>query len=207
MKFRTLLIFLSAIALGVNSEYLIHRYFRRFNITGSLRSKLKAIMQDEISSPRPLSPECLDQLHTLIANTGDIDADNQMESFQFFDSWGKLPSGITNGHLEDFGNYEQCLQISTTMPLELSEDIGQFDGKYCHLLVPVDDITKLLNMRKYPKIVEGEHFDIGICIPKVCDETQLNELIFTRLNNFNTKIKDCSTVKMYHLGTLDYVAM
>lgn len=53
----------------------------------------------------------------------------------------RIPKGILQGNLKDYGNYHQCLGIHQ----DVSEDM-QIQGKFCLISVPVN-----LNSRKNPQ--------------------------------------------------------
>ncbi|XP_032515547.2 O-acyltransferase like protein-like [Danaus plexippus] len=62
-------------------------------------------------------------------------------SAQFVDAGLRIPKGILQGNLKDYGNYHQCLGIHQ----DVSEDM-QIQGKFCLISVPVN-----LNSRKNPQ--------------------------------------------------------
>lgn len=55
-----------------------------------------------------------------------------MFSFSVYDASGKFPSGISQGNLNELGDYFLCLSID--------EAVNNYDikGKYCRVSVPLD---------------------------------------------------------------------
>lgn len=43
------------------------------------------------------------------------------------DAWGKIPEGILSGHVNSFGDFDECLGILSAVVEEESE----FRGRYC----------------------------------------------------------------------------
>ncbi|XP_055842822.1 nose resistant to fluoxetine protein 6-like, partial [Episyrphus balteatus] len=95
------------------------------------------------------------------------------------DSWGKIPSGLLYGHLQDLGNFDECLDISTN----LTAATGQTNGQYCFASVPLLEDPSL----KHPpldhdKSAQGRVYEdlitisIGICVPDVCYPDLLTEI-------------------------------
>lgn len=54
------------------------------------------------------------------------------------DSWGKVPSGILRGNLNQFGDYDQCLSISDSVNGQYC--LATFDVKLSSRLAPFDDL-------------------------------------------------------------------
>jgi hypothetical protein len=57
--------------------------------------------------------------------------------FQVYDASAKLPSGILRGNVNQLGDFDQCLAVT-------SQDEPRIDGKYCLASVDVEP-TKLNN--------------------------------------------------------------
>ena len=64
-----------------------------------------------------------------------------------WDSNGHIPSGLLSGTFTNFGDYDQCLQISTVI------HNNTIDGKYCFLTMrpirPNGERSVSLNGTKY----------------------------------------------------------
>ncbi|GFR32796.1 nose resistant to fluoxetine protein 6 [Trichonephila clavata] len=87
---------------------------------------------------------------------------------RMLDSYGKPESGILNGNLKWFGEYEECINVF--VPHKTYSNKGGFHGKYCILEIPV----KLKN--------ESLSFDVGLCLPDSCHSS---ESFFNSSKNLN----------------------
>lgn len=56
------------------------------------------------------------------------------------DSWGKIPSGLAIGNIQDLGQYDECLAIRGP----------DFKGKYCIVNFPIN-LTQLGSILSPPK--------------------------------------------------------
>lgn len=78
-----------------------------------------------------------------------------------YDSTGKLPSGILNGNINQFGDYEQCLSVA-------HKPTG-IRGKYCLATIfinmdenyPNKKLTAILDMAQSYKAFHMTHSDVS----------------------------------------------
>lgn len=49
--------------------------------------------------------------------------------YTVFDSWGKLPSGILDGNVYSFGNFDECLSVQR--PPSSADGLSEFQTQYC----------------------------------------------------------------------------
>ena len=56
------------------------------------------------------------------------------------DSSAKLPSGILNGNINQFGDFDQCLNIEVDLRSQSYPEMEdhQFNGKYCLAYLDID---------------------------------------------------------------------
>lgn len=117
------------------------------------------------------------------------------------DAWGKVPTGITEGSIAHFGEFDQCLEIS--------EETNKLRGQYClaKFILPYPsresyrkktplygyhhyrylvDFFKLYNLDNYftvAKFIEilnnqkGRLFRLGICFPSACSPSEIEGLL------------------------------
>ncbi|KAL5292653.1 hypothetical protein ACFFRR_011433 [Megaselia abdita] len=165
----------------------------------------------------PTLDKCTEQLYTIVDNLESEDPLTFYHSFEVFDSWGKLPSGITYGHLLDLGNYQQCIHIDFTTLSTLTRKETNVVGKYCQAKVPIEEIVKLVR----PQIAFSEYFrghvdgpakdppigvGIGICMPKECDSKKMAFILTEALNGTKVTVSNCSTNDKPDYEAIDYVA-
>ena len=62
----------------------------------------------------------------------------QYNYFPVLDAWGKLPSGILRGNLNQFGDYDQCVSVSGRISGQYC--LATFDVKLSSRLAPFDDL-------------------------------------------------------------------
>jgi len=123
-----------------------------------------------------------------------------------FDSFGGIPSGVTEGCVSDFGEYEQCLDIESPMYYKTS-----IRGQYCLMKVIIpyenkvyeesemkldfsienltlnnlsqDSISFLFN--RVLRATEGATFHIGICVPSTCSPEELENVANQGFQNYS----------------------
>jgi len=119
------------------------------------------------------------------------------------DSTGSIPSGILDGVYSNFGDFDECLEISS--PIKSKEPT--IEGKYClmKIIVPFpksysyegeekknrlteimkivlknNELKKLLTIGKMingMNIMNGSTFHLGICIPSNCNPKEVENSI------------------------------
>lgn len=140
---------------------------------------------------------------------------NAINFFSVFESWGKPPSGVTYGHLVDFGNYKECVDVS------IHNNKSYIVGKYCLAKIPLNDyfheltlenrvgLPKLGNDVDAPKTEPSIGPGFGICIPNACDEKTISNILgrALKLGKLKVVVNRCSTKETPQLEPLDYVFM
>jgi hypothetical protein len=96
--------------------------------------------------------------------------------FQVYDASAKLPSGILRGNVNQLGDFDQCLAVT-------SQDEHRIDGKYCLASVDVqsaklttDDIESLqqaVQLAQAYEFIKSSYRDVSIiqnsdAIPRYC---------------------------------------
>lgn len=72
------------------------------------------------------------------------------------DASSKIPSGILAGNLEDLGNFDECLAIKE----KVNDNIGVIYGKYCQLSIPLQLLTRNLELG----IREESEMEVGFLL-------------------------------------------
>jgi hypothetical protein len=94
------------------------------------------------------------------------------------DASSKSPSGLLDGTLTSFGDYDQCLEMKT------GDDVfPAFVGKYCSIEMTV--ITKGEHFwGNISKIIEkgipafgSSNLQFGLCFPSLCTENDIEILL------------------------------
>lgn len=89
-------------------------------------------------------------------------------AIKMLDSFFKIPSGVLDGDIIWPGQYDECIKINQAFNDRLTYNMTfLIHGKYflAALLIPVDLIKTNLSMR------------VGLCLPDVCDKTDVRELL------------------------------
>lgn len=103
-----------------------------------------------------LSPECQSSLKDIIGNKS---------ISPFVDNSGGVPSGISDGTLISFGNYDGCLSIESS--------------KYCLLKFSLSEKKGILHdaIEKNLNVVTRLQFMVGVCVPDVCYEDDIRKVM------------------------------
>ncbi|KAJ9593680.1 hypothetical protein L9F63_014775, partial [Diploptera punctata] len=123
------------------------------------------------------------------------------------DSSGKMPSGILNGNINQYGDFDQCLNIHIKHDSKLYPEMkNQLIGKYCLALLDVDlrnsnrktlkhlddlifsyrHISGTVNDTGH-RISRFTTINWGFCIPSSCTAQDLSDSL---INNLKTKLMD-----------------
>ena len=104
------------------------------------------------------------------------------------DASSKSPSGILNGTLTSFGDFDQCIYLRTR------EDVfPSFAGKYCSIEFSVEtegnhfagNITNIIRSR-IPAF--GSHdLQLGLCLPSLCEDKDIDTFVKS------SKLRKCIT--------------
>ncbi|XP_055842470.1 nose resistant to fluoxetine protein 6-like [Episyrphus balteatus] len=145
-----------------------------------------------------------------------------VKSIQFLDSWGKFPSGILSGHVTDFGNYDQCVKISTI----LIPSHGVTNGKYCLASIPMPFKSKLLSEEETPASTDGIaifgrnllptislNIRLGICIPEICRPELVSNILQRATGKVlngrlaGSAVSKCSVARKPDFKAIDIIAI
>ena len=126
-----------------------------------------------------------------------------------FDATAKMPSGVTEGVVSSFGEYDQCLQIKSPT-INITDQY--IYGKYCLVkpYMPYPDFKELAQLKEIPFLSEQNNrlmmnelkpnlnllkllltynflarkfylFHIGVCIPSTCSAGDLHNVLHKSL--------------------------
>ncbi|GBN67188.1 hypothetical protein AVEN_121900-1, partial [Araneus ventricosus] len=143
------------------------------------------------------------------------------------DASAKLPSGVLDGTLTDFGDYDQCLAVEK---LDNKKKV-QFTGQYCVVeaapLLPskphrVQFKTVVLDVTNFthPDSVLADFASnanmfylmklrLGLCLPSTCSVSDVQEVAKLALKDvpFEAKILRCEVKEPYSLSNLQIAVM
>ncbi|GLV31608.1 drop dead [Carabus blaptoides fortunei] len=137
--------------------------------------------------------ECKKQGHILLEQLNL----RKLWALKMFDSTAKIPSGILNGNLNQFGDYDECMGIFVKIP---TTDI-RISGKYC--LANIDFEAEIHEMKLSVHLAQGRslirsklrdpgHFiprfttiRWGICIPSGCTAQDAEQIIEESIRVYN----------------------
>lgn len=80
-----------------------------------------------------------------------------IDFFLVLDSTAKIPAGLLRGNVNQFGDFDQCLGISTRV--KISEQIIKIQGKYCLATVDLHAIRP--HMKVPENLMQGRAFIRG----------------------------------------------
>ncbi|XP_055915469.1 nose resistant to fluoxetine protein 6-like [Eupeodes corollae] len=174
--------------------------------------------KDLLESPRITSKQydsrkCVLEVRELI---------NRLPSLKvlpFFDSWGKLPSGILYGSTHSAGNFDQCTKTSISLyDAKPSENVN---GQFCFVNIPIipektrqlpifidlegqQEFTGRVTIRK-----TGLELRIGICVPESCSAEFLTTIFQQAVSKVskgkldNVSVSQCTNGKPRDLTATD----
>lgn len=128
------------------------------------------------------------------------------------DAWGKVPSGLTYGHLVNVGNYQQCINIDFKTVSSITRQETNIVGQYCQAQIPIEEAIKLVRpnvARSYADIPATDisiGVGIGICIPKECDNKKIAAILTESLKGTKVRVNNCSTNDRALYEPMDYFA-
>ncbi|RWS15985.1 nose resistant to fluoxetine protein 6-like protein [Dinothrombium tinctorium] len=121
-------------------------------------------------------------------------------AFKFLDSMGKIPSGLLEGTLSDFGNFDQCLDAEVTTEVSwIGVQPILYKGSYC--LVEIEPpLPKIKDRLKYETVVLNytntelhttffnrwatyvhDYYSypiaIGMCMPSTCTAKEVEKVM------------------------------
>ncbi|KXJ75069.1 hypothetical protein RP20_CCG012371 [Aedes albopictus] len=113
-----------------------------------------------VPTPEHTSRECIDVLQKLA--TAYLNGD--YFGLEWFDSWGKVPSGIYFGNNRAYGNYDQCRQFRWK----------QIRGEHCLFLINYSNTAK--------------SYVSGLCVPSVCTPEDIHRVYGDYVANRSLKM-------------------
>ncbi|KAM7304215.1 hypothetical protein ISCGN_014115 [Ixodes scapularis] len=166
------------------------------DITRFATKQFYPIISELIYDPR-LSSKCAGGLLKI----GTAMRDGELWALQMIDSIGRPPSGILTGRLADYGAYDQCLDIRHPK--------SSFQGRYCMLQLVsngkisptlykvIDKVFERHNFKYVGNISRlfaskeafgGAMFQIGACIPSLCQQEDLQFILDTVLGKYKIQL-------------------
>lgn len=137
-----------------------------------------------------LSSSCLSSIEQLLLSYQQL----QPWAVAMIDSWGKFPmSGILEGTLTDFGDFDECLSIvpSTSLPPQYctieARPLMPPRPRFHNLVHPLHHFYNLTSIASAspigPLFLQNVHyfyyitFRLGVCLPSECSRDELNLFI------------------------------
>ncbi|XP_017782126.1 PREDICTED: uncharacterized protein LOC108566646 [Nicrophorus vespilloides] len=107
----------------------------------------------------PDAPTCNEYLCEMVNSAFEK---KKLWAVKMVDSWSKLPSGIIEGNMQDYGSFDECLRI-----VGKSKNLGLIHGKYC-----LGDVK----IKEFP-------VRFGICVPDKCNSSDLSEFMMNNIED------------------------
>ncbi|XP_022209522.2 nose resistant to fluoxetine protein 6-like isoform X3 [Drosophila obscura] len=105
----------------------------------------------------------------------------QLWALKMIDAWGSIPSGLLEGNIFNFGNFDECVRISKEITSSHS-----INGKYCFLKVSVGSLPQSVALLT-------NAMRIGSCFPASCSaalmDAFLGQLVQKLFNSNSTSIQ------------------
>ncbi|XP_063992278.1 uncharacterized protein LOC135170416 [Diachasmimorpha longicaudata] len=121
-------------------------------------------------------------------------------ALQMLDSGGKIPSGLLRGNVNQFGDFDQCLGISSKIRLDNKQTL-RIQGKYCLAAVDIQATipetrvpVHLMQSRGFLRgsMKDSGHFvprfttiNWGICVPSACSAADARSALEAGLSHLN----------------------
>lgn len=120
------------------------------------------------------------------------------------DSSASFPNGFLDGTLADFGDFDECLSLKFTLPLDEesanNNQERQLTGKHCMIKVkPILDNEQYESMKGSWMVKNNFPLNIAICIPSTCSASEIQSLLshgklLLRLIQFKHRIIEKATI-------------
>ncbi|KAI1298484.1 hypothetical protein HDE_04186 [Halotydeus destructor] len=131
-----------------------------------------------ISLGSEITPSCVKQLKQ-VSNSMDL---GDEWAFRFLDASGKTPAAFLEGTVSSFGDYDECLDISS------HNTDGAISGKYCMVDIfprrPKKDLTPGRISLATPQHFNASAYYIGLCFPSACTVPDVRVLVKKVLEPF-----------------------
>ncbi|XP_054716535.1 nose resistant to fluoxetine protein 6-like [Uloborus diversus] len=185
-------------------------------IDSQMKKALPKFLQFGLSSN--ISAECSSSILALVHGIRGM----KSWAFRMLDASAKLPSGILDGSLSDFGEFDECLAVQK---LDKKKKV-QFTGQYCTVearpLLPavphrVQFKTVVLDFRNFsqPDSVLTDfasnanmfylmNLRLGLCLPSSCSAADIQNIANSALKELplKAKVAHCQVKEPYHFTRL-----
>lgn len=87
------------------------------------------------------------------------------------DASGSIPSGLLDGTLSDFGDYDQCLALQSSIDPSIR-------GKHCMIKAKLlKSAAKTLDIEDSFLMKNDFSINIGLCQPSICSAQEIKEIL------------------------------
>lgn len=109
-----------------------------------------------------------DCLHDFFAVSSSI-VQGEEWAFEMVDSTVSIQSGLMDGHIYEYGNFDECL--------DLHSDDAVIKGRYCLVGCAVPKLKKpMKQLRMHPEEPTKFEWTRGMCVPHRCEQRHIEEL-------------------------------
>ncbi|GIY04985.1 o-acyltransferase like protein [Caerostris extrusa] len=206
---------------------MVHQKWREFEksmkkvIDGRMKKALPMFLR--MGSDAKLSGECSKSIMALVSGIRGL----KSWAFRMLDASAKLPSGVLDGTLSDFGDYDECLAVEKLD----SKNRTQFTGQYCTVeagpLMPeiphrVQFKTVVLDFANFsrPDSVLSDFASnanmfylmklrLGLCLPSACSVSDVQEVTKLALKDLPLKaeVLRCEVKEPFYVSNLQICVM
>lgn len=126
---------------------------------------------------------------------------NKLWTLQMLDATGKITSGVLRGNINQFGDFEQCMQVKTVVKVTPEIPV-RIRGKYCLAHIEIQTTSKELRAPLHfaqGRGLWGSHFgnpshfvprysiaNWGVCIPHLCSGEIVQQMLESNLRPYNS---------------------
>ncbi|XP_018793000.1 PREDICTED: uncharacterized protein LOC108971409 [Bactrocera latifrons] len=126
---------------------------------------------------------------------------NKLWTLQMLDATGKITSGVLRGNINQFGDFDQCMQVKTVVKVTPEIPV-RIRGKYCLAHIEIQTTSKELKVPLHyaqGRGLWGSHFgnpshfvprysiaNWGVCIPHLCNGEVVQKMLESNLRAYNT---------------------
>ncbi|XP_074598960.1 nose resistant to fluoxetine protein 6-like isoform X2 [Brevipalpus obovatus] len=165
------------IALGLSFNSSSSGHLLSSGLRDSIRSKsLLWNALGEVNDGKPGLSECEKTIKKVLSGL----ANYEPIAIKMIDASGTIPSGLLDGTVTDFGDYDECLSLRSNA----GESELKFKGKHCILKAkPVLDEASRNLLKGSWMLVNNFSLHIGLCIPNTCSNHEILPMLTKALNS------------------------
>ncbi|XP_077514644.1 nose resistant to fluoxetine protein 6-like [Amblyomma americanum] len=189
-------------------------------ISSSYREALSLVHEADLSS------DCFISLTSVLRGLQELNTD----IIRLLDSWGKIPSGFSEGSLAELGDYDLCLRLVVHKTARSGRGAPLFRGQYCSFTLdpplpprpavirnskPVIDSSSFANHTAVKEALDVSwglyttRLRMGICVPDQCSPDEIGRILqaVSGKMHLSTTLLGCEVQEELSLNNSQIVAI